>query len=406
MPHVGQPVYFGLSCLWVLVLGMTGFAQTSSMSTEEHKRRANEFLSARQPEKAMVELSAVVAAEPANIDAQANLGVLLHFAGRHGAAIEHLREALRLSPDLPKLQGLLGLSEYQLQQIEPAQQDLSAALDTISEPQFRKQVGLALVEIDAARLDFIKAADVVSTLLQQAPSDPELLYASYRIHTDMAGDALLSLSLAAPQSGEMQQAIAHELMRNRDVAGAIASFRKAIVANPNLPGIHFELGEALRESDSQENRAAAEHEYALALERNPREVQAAVRLGDFHSDRGELDLAATLYQRALGEQPNNADALLGMSRVLSERNENEKALPLLEQVLQADPTNMLAHFRLSALYRKLHRPEDARRELADYQKYKAIKDKLREVYVAMRTQEPHNLADLPTEPDAASKVRH
>jgi tetratricopeptide (TPR) repeat protein len=129
------------------------------------------------------------------------------------------------------------------------------------------------------------------------------------------------------------------------------------------------------------------------LEKNPREVQAAVRLGDMQANRGDLDSAAGLYQRVLSQQPNNAEAALGLARVYSEKNENDKALPLLLQVLQEDPTNMLAHFRLSALYRKMRRPDDAKRELAEYQKYKDIKDNLRQVYGTMRIQAPHSAAD-------------
>jgi Tfp pilus assembly protein PilF len=90
---------------------------------------------------------------------------------------------------------------------------------------------------------------------------------------------------------------------------------------------------------------------------------------------------------------NNADAALGLARVYSEKNENEKALPLLQQVLTADPSNVLAHFRLSALYRKMRRPDDAKRELAEYQKYKEMKDGLQKVYSAMRIQAPQNAAD-------------
>jgi hypothetical protein len=69
---------------------------------------------------------------------------------------------------------------------------------------------------------------------------------------------------------------------------------------------------------------------------------------------------------------------------------------------------MLAHFRLSALYRKMHRPDDAKRELAEYQKYKAIKDGLRQVYGTMRILAPHNATDDQThEPDPpAPKVSH
>jgi tetratricopeptide (TPR) repeat protein len=284
---------------------------------------------------------------------------------------------------------------------------MATPLSNLPDPKFRKEVGLTLVEAETSQQDLTAAALTISKLLDRAPVDHEILFAAYRVHSDLAGEALLSLSLAAPQSGQMQQAIAHELERIRDLPGAIASFRKAITIDPDLPGIHFELAEALHGSDSQTDRAEAEQEYALALDKNPREMQAAVRLGDLHADRNDLEVAATLYQRALSQQPNNADAALGLARVYSEKNEDDKALPLLLHVLESDPTNMLAHFRLSALYRKLHRPDDAKRELAEYQKYKGIKEELREVYSSMRIRAPHNAADdVSHEPNAPSEVSH
>jgi hypothetical protein len=55
----------------------------------------------------------------------------------------------------------------------------------------------------------------------------------------------------------------------------------------------------------------------------------------------------------------------------------------------------------------MHRPEDAKRELTEYQKYKGIKEELRQVYGAMRIQAPHNAADdVPHEADPSSKVLH
>ncbi len=379
-------------------------AQATGLTPQDHARRANEFLKANQPAKAIPEFSALVAAQPENVDAQANLGVLLYFQARHSEAEPHLRKAVQLHPNLPKIQALLGLCEYRLANLTAARTDLLASVSKLTDAKFRKDAGLALIEIETALGNLSEAAVTVDQLRTQSPQDPQILYAAYRIHNDLAGESLLSLSLAAPQSGQMQQAIAHELERIRDLSGAIASFRKAIAADPNLPGIHFELAEALHSSDSQSDRAASEQEYALSLEKNPREVQAAVRLGDLHADRGDLDGAATLYQRALTQQPGNADASIGLARVFSERNDNEKALPLLQQVIAADPTNMLAHFRLSALYRKMHRPEDARRELAEYQKYKAIKDGLRQVYASMRIESPHHAADDTTTDAAPRKV--
>jgi tetratricopeptide (TPR) repeat protein len=408
MYPVFRRVPLGVALALIITARISGLAQPTVVSPQEHARRANEFLKANQPAKAIPEFAALVAAEPDNLDAQANLGVLLYFQARPSEALEHLRKAIQLNPNLPRIQALLGLCEYQLGQLDAARADLSATVGNLPDPKFRKQVGLTLIEVQTAQQDLAAAAVTVAKLRDEAPTDPEILYASYRIHTDLAGEALLSLSLAAPQSGQMQQAIAHELERIRDLPGAIAALRKAIAVDPNLPGIHFELAEALHGSDSQANRAQAEHEYTIALEKNPREVQAAVRLGDMQADRGDLDSAARLYQRVLTQQPNNAEAALGLARVYSERNDNEKALPLLQQVLTEDPTNLLAHFRLSALYRKMHKPDDAKRELAEYQKYKEIKDGLRQVYGTMRIQAPHNATDDEYhEPDPPSpKVSH
>ena len=109
-----------------------------------------------------------------------------------------------------------------------------------------------------------------------------------------------------------------------------------------------------------------------------------MRLADLQADRGDLNSAVSLYEHVLSQQSNKADAALGLARVYSEKNENEKALPLLQQVLTADPANVLAHFRLSALYRKMNKPDDAKRELAEYQKYKEMKEKLHDIYHDMR----------------------
>ena len=80
---------------------------------------------------------------------------------------------------------------------------------------------------------------------------------------------------------------------------------------------------------------------------------------------------------------------------------------MLQQVVETDTANVLAHFRLSALYRKMHRPEDAKRELAEYQKYKGIKDELRQVYSAMRIQAPRDATDeAPHEANTPGKVSH
>ena len=75
---------------------------------------------------------------------------------------------------------------------------------------------------------------------------------------------------------------------------------------------------------------------------------------------------------------------LGLAKTLMSMNQSEKALPLLEHAVKLDPTSAVAHFRLSTVYRQMGRTEDAKRELEEYQKYKEMKEKLRELYRQMR----------------------
>ena len=73
---------------------------------------------------------------------------------------------------------------------------MSAAVGNLPDPKFRKEVGLTLIEVETAQHDLTAAAVTIDKLRDEAPTDPEILYAAYRIHSDLAGEALLSLPRA------------------------------------------------------------------------------------------------------------------------------------------------------------------------------------------------------------------
>ncbi len=359
-------------------------------SVQAHEQKAQRYLQDRQPLKAIPELRAVVAAQPQNVEARANLGVLLFFQGQPAEAVPNLKAAVDAQPELWKIRSLLGIAERESGQDAAGRADLEAAFPHDDELKLKIQVGQNLIESYAATDELDKAANVVATLLKLEPTNPTLLYTSYRIHTDMAATAMLELGLVAPDSAQTHQAMAHEMQRDHDLPGTISNLRKALALDPALPGIHFELAEALHASDDQHLKAEAEAEYKLALEANPRDAKAAARLGDYEAEKGDLAAAKTSYQQALTLQPNSADAAIGLANVLSEQGKPSDALPLLEGVEKADPTNALAHYRLSVAYRKLNRPDDVRRELDLYKHYKDEREKLKAVYQQMRVTPAQN----------------
>ena len=386
---------------FVLLLSLgavgSGAAQTGGGSAVQqiqvHEQRAHQLLSQNKPELAVKEFAAVVALDANNIDAQANLGVLLFFQQKYEQAEPHLQKAVQAQPNLTKLRALLGMCERRLGKTAAARDDLAAAVPELKDLNVQREAGLELVEIYTAAHELEKAAGVVTILRQSAPTDPRILYPAYRIYSDLANEAMLDLSLAAPESGQMYQAMAHELARQRDLTGAIANFRRAIAADPKLPGIHFELAEALHSSSDLKLRAEAEQEYKLAVASNSTDEKALTRLGDLAADQGDVDGAASYYKRALALLPGDADASIGLAHVYTEKNDAAAALPLLERVVAADPSNVLAHYRLSAVYRTLKRPEDAKQQLAEYQKYKDLKEKLRAIYKDMQLEAPQSGPD-------------
>jgi tetratricopeptide (TPR) repeat protein len=228
----------------------------------------------------------------------------------------------------------------------------------------------------------------ITRLRQLAPTDPRVLYAAYRVATDTANDAMLSLSLAAPESAQMHQAMGHELERALDSSGAIANLRKAAVLDPTLPGIHFELAEALRNSNEANLRTEAQAEYKLALEQNPRDGRSASALGLLARDRGDTAEAARYFKLAYSIDPKLPDPAIAMAAIDEDNKNLPAAAAKLEAVLNDDPTNLLALYRLSSIDRKLGRIDDAKREIESFQRYKAIKTRMDEIYTEMRQHAP------------------
>jgi tetratricopeptide (TPR) repeat protein len=376
---------FGVAYLSVLLLqGLTlALPQVSQPQQAEfaaHIQKAESYLRQKQPSLAIPEFEAAVAIDPGNADAQGNLGVLLFFQGKMADSIPHLRAALERKPDLTKIQGLLGMAEMRTLDFAQGRKDLETSFPLISDQKFKTQVGLELVSVYTESGDLDEAVHVLAQLRKTAPSDAEVLYASYRTYSDLAGESMLALAINAPDSAQMHQVMSHEETRQGKTNEAIAQYRKAIAIDPHLPGAHFELAELLHSSMDPIAKKEAEREYHAALVENPQDEKAICRLGDIDAENGDFQKSFERFSTAVKLQPADADAKLGLAKALIELNQTEEALPLLEQAVQEEPTNPLAHYRLGTLYRKAGRTDDAKREMEIYQKLKGIKEKLREQY--------------------------
>jgi tetratricopeptide (TPR) repeat protein len=371
-------------CALLLLLSAVGAtgqdAGNSASQVTALEQQVQTYLQQQKPQLAIPLLRQIISLDPKNLNAQANLGVLMYFQGDFAGAIPEMRAALQIQPNLSRIRGLLGIAEKRTGDMTSAQNDLEQAFPSIEDPKFMKQVGLELIEADVAASQFGKALAVSAKLEEVAPQDPQILFVAYEIATQMKDQTLLNMLLVAPESAEMNMMIGGELARQGDHDKAIAKYREAARLNPHLPGVHFELAEQLRAAADPKLNALAEGEYKAAIQENQFDQRSWSHLGEVLAARGDFKAAQEAYNKALALQPGDAETKTDLAIALISTNQQKEAIPLLESAIKDDPTNIVAHYRLSGLYRRTGRLADAKHEMDQYTHYKGLKDKMSEVF--------------------------
>ena len=371
----------------LFIAAPSSFAQSASdrqQQLETHARQAQEYLKENKLDLAASEFRAIVSIDPQNVDALGNLGVLLFFQGKYAEAIPQFRAALKLRSGLWKIQALLGIAEKRTGDLKQARGDLEQAFPKVQEKKVRVETGMELIDLYSQAGDLDKAAVTIGVLREMEPTSEAILYSAYRVYSELTDESILSMMVVAPKSAHMHELIARELAKHGHTAEAIENFRVAIKLDPQLPGLHYELAEML--NDSSEGREEAEREYKKALALNPYDEASECRLAEIAAQKNNLQEADERYTRALQLRPDDAQASLGLAKVLMSMGQLEKAEQLLLHSIQLDPTSAVAHFRLSTLYRRTGHSADAQRELEQYEKYRALKEKLRDFYHTMRVE--------------------
>jgi len=361
------------------VFGQTD--RSSRLDLQSHLAQAQQALAARQFDVAAKELNAALTIDPKNVEARANLGVVQFLQGKFADASLNFRAALRLQPSLWKAQAILGLCERFQGRPDSALPLLEKAFPHLQDPMWQSRVGMALVELLYQRHELDKALEVLRVLEKQNPSNVDVLYVAYRVHTDLASESRDKLALVAPDSARMHQLLAQHLVSAGDIKAALVQYREALRLDPRLPGAHFELGEAiLQDSVSDGAQLEAQREFETAVALNPADARSECRLGALASLGGNTETAAQHFSRAADLDPHDAEAQVGLGKVLASTGHADKALEHLLTAIRLDPLNAQAHYRLAQLYRQMGRISDAERETAVFQDLRKAQDRLRSAY--------------------------
>jgi len=366
---------------------------------EQHYKKAQEALRAKQDAVAIREFREILRLDPRNASAHANLGVIAFTEKDYVQASQEFRAALKLQPLLWNAQAFLGMSELRLGHRAQAQPLLEESFKNVQDDDLKTRVGMDLITLYYQSKDLSQAVEVVRAIARIRPEAPDVLYTAYRTYSDLAARSLSALARVAPNSAEMHRILAQASASQDNFPGAIAQYRKALEADPQLPGVHFELGQVIPANSQEEPaRKEAEKEFGLALAGDPANADSEYMLGEIEWLRSNPQKALELYSHALEFRADFVDAHIAAGKTLTNLGRPAEALAHLLEAARLDPENEVAHYRLAQAQRRLGRKHDAEREEATFRKLRDSHEPVRALFEQVQERPAMHQTIGPNEP--------
>jgi len=208
-----------------------------------------------------------------------------------------------------------------------------------------------------------QAISLLMPLERASPENFDLAWAlgSAPIRAGRAQEGLERVEKVAQQgrSAEAYALAADVYIRLNVFDRARSNLDAAMRLDPQLPGLHTLSGTIMDYSGDQKGAAA---EFQKALDANPNDLEARLRLGALLYEQRQLDPAKQQLDRALRLDPTSSLARYILARVERAQGQLDAAVRDLEKAVQGDPEWLPPHIELVALYYRLKRPEDGARE--------------------------------------------
>lgn len=167
-----------------------------------------------------------------------------------------------------------------------------------------------------------------------------------------------------PDSGAARLFTAQMLIRLELEDDAEHELAAALAREPNLPGLHFMLGE-IAIYRAQTPRAIEELSREIAL--NPDFAMAYYRLGDAYTRQEDWDHAVPPLERAVWLNPTYSGPYILLGKAYFNKSDLANAEHMLRRALQMDPRNASAHYLLGRTLIKAGRTEEGKKLLVRWE---------------------------------------
>jgi len=136
-----------------------------------------------------------------------------------------------------------------------------------------------------------------------------------------------------------------------------------------VTGLHYQLGETLlSEERTEEKRKLADEQFRAELALNPSDAESLCKLAEIEMERANLDKVQELAGRCVALRSSLAEGHSILGSLSEQRGDLSGAIREFEIAERLAPAVKNTHYRLSKLFKKAGRSNDAERELALYRK--------------------------------------
>ena len=323
-----------------------------------------------QVEEAERLYKAILNSQPAQPDANHNLGVLLVSINKTDAALPLFKVAVETNSKVDQfwlsyIDALIkakqgenakqvleqaknqGVAEYKLDILKTQLNSLNTTGNVYSANPPQKLLSRLLGHYQSGRLG--DAEILALSITRDFPNDNfswMILAAVFKAigrNTEALNANQIAVELS-PQDAEAHSNLGVTLQELGRLNEAEVSLRQAIVLRPNYPEAHNNLGNALKEQGRLDE---AEASYRQAIVLNPGYANAHSNLGATLQELSRLDEAEASYIQAIALRPNYAEAYSNLGVTLQELGRLEEAEESLKHAITLKPDFALAHYGLT-----------------------------------------------------------
>jgi len=312
---------------------------------------------------------------PDVVEVRANLGAVLARQGRFDEAIEQYRAALARNGSNSAVRMNLAIAHYKKGSFAEAEKELRTI----------QGAGPGDVKVATLLGDCYlrqgEAAKAIALLGPMESADPDDLALAWMLGSALIRGGKLREGLERVEKVARRGNSAEAYLLAGQTALKLDEFERArdfaeaaMKLNPALPGVLTLRGTVLQYVG---DNAGAIASLRKAIDADPNDFEAHLNLGGILNTERDLEGARRHIERALQLDPASIVGRYEKARVERSEGRLEESVRDFEAVVKAKPDWAQPHIELSALYFRLNRPEDGEREKAAFDRLSQAGEKVR-----------------------------